>query len=103
MISDTITCPVCKKDFEKTTIAQKYCSSKCSYKQWKENRKAKYHESIRDIKFDKECIFCKNKFTSRYKESRFCSQNCQDLFTAEEKSKKWAKRVERAKKGLFNA
>jgi hypothetical protein len=70
----TLVCPVCKKNFEKTTYNRRYCSEDCRLKS---HIKIEYKDSFKEIK--KTCDFCGKLFMISNKfalNKKYCSEDC---------------------------
>lgn len=71
-IKEKATCPICGKEFLKSTVNQKYCNKGCSYEAFKmqqRNKKKKIHpEQI--------CPVCNKSFSKEFKNQRYCSKEC---------------------------
>lgn len=67
---EQLVCPICKKNFEKTTHNKKYCSSKCLNLYYDSQKKG-------NIEVKKHCLFCGNIFVHSNKSPRkYCSEKC---------------------------
>lgn len=75
------TCAVCNTQFKpsKFTPLQKYCSGDCSNVEHNKRR------SKNNGPFQRECLFCKEEFTTETYNKTYCKQNCQ--FAAERAKK----------------
>lgn len=76
-MSKTLTCPVCKKEFETKHLNQKYCSVKC--RDIKNGRR-------RPESLDKKtCPICGKEFIPKSGNQKYCSKDC---YNQEQKNKR---------------
>lgn len=75
----TAKCEVCRKEYIKKSIHQRFCSNACK-SQFRRNNKLDEIEKI--------CEFCQQKFyTNKYTNARFCSKQCRSKYMWQQRRK----------------
>ena len=73
-------CEHCGKEFEGIRSNQRFCSAKCSHRNWCENNKervrAMHKKSLEKNKQIKKCEYCGEEFESIRSSHVFCSKEC---------------------------